>query len=99
MEGHAHDPDETKTELGARAMNDKEKLERINEIARLTWDWLCKNPIMELVTPIGRIIGLSSFEDCFGTENCNAVEYGECMRADACSERASENQSMEETTK
>lgn len=78
-------------------MNDKEKLEKINEIARLTWDWLRENPIREVVTPIGRIIGLSAPVDCFGTEDCNAVEYGECMRADACSERASENQSMAES--
>ena len=81
-----------------KTMNDKEKLKKINEIARLTWDWLCENPIQELVTPIGKIIGLSAYVDCFGTEDCNAVEYGECMRADECSERASENQSMEETT-
>ena len=77
-------------------MNDKEKLEKINEIARLTFDWLCENPILELVPPLNRIIVLSKSVDCFGTEECNAVDYGECMRADECSERASENQSMEE---
>ena len=78
----------------AETMNDKEKLERINEIARLTWDWLCENPIIEFVTPIGRIIGLSSFEDCFGTESCNVAEYIDCKRADACSEQAEKNKNV-----
>ena len=74
-------------------MKDKEKLEKINEIAGLIWDWMCKleRPIIMLTPPIERIRELSKFVDCFGTEDCNAVEYGECMRADACSERASEN--------
>ena len=78
-------------------MNDKEKLEKINEIARLTWDWLCENPTIELVPPLNRIILLSQFEDCFGKENCNVAEYIDCKRADECSERASKNQSMKET--
>ena len=76
-------------------MKDKEKLEKINELAKLMWYWLSANPILELVPPLNRIILLSKFEDCFGTESCSAVDYGECMRADECSERASENQSME----
>jgi hypothetical protein len=81
-------------------MKDKEKLEKINEIAGLVWDWMLKleRPIIMLIPPIERIIELSAFVDCFGNESCSAVEYGECMRADECSERASENQSMEETT-
>ena len=78
-------------------MKDKEKLEKINELAKLAWDWLSENPIQELVIPLNKIISLSKYEDCFGSEDCNAVDYGECMRADACSERASENQSMEKT--
>ena len=82
-------------------MKDKEKLEKINEIAGLIWDWMCKleRPIIMLIPPIEKIRELSNPVDCFGSEDCNAVEYGECMRADACSEQASENQSMEETPK
>ena len=81
-------------------MNDKEKLKKIYEIAGLVWDWMLKleRPIIMLIPPIEKIRELSKFEDCFGTENCNAVEYSKCKRADACSEQASENQSMEETT-
>jgi len=75
-------------------MNDKYKLERINEIARLTFDWLCENPILELVSPLNRIISLSKFEDCFGTESCSAVEYGDCKRADECSEQAEKNKNV-----
>ena len=79
-------------------MKDKEKLEKINEIAGLVWDWMLKleRPIIMLIPPIERILELSIFVDCFGTEECNAVDYGDCKRADECSERASENQSMEE---
>ena len=96
MEGHAHDPDETKKELGARAMNDKEKLEKINEIAGLVWDWMLKleRPIIMLIPPIERIIELSAFVDCFGSEDCNVVDYCECMRADECSEQAEKNKNV-----
>ena len=80
--------------MGCESMNDKEKLERINEIAGLTWDWLCENPIIELVPPINRIILLSQFEDCFGTESCNVAEYIGCTLADACSEQAEKNKNV-----
>ena len=81
-------------------MKDKEKLEKINEIAGLVWDWMLKldRPILMLIPSIEKIRELSAPVDCFGTESCSAVDYGECMRADECSERASENQSMEITT-
>ena len=71
-------------------MNDKEKLEKIYEIAGLIWDWMCKlgRPIIMLIPPIEKIRELSAPVDCFGSEDCNAVEYGDCMRADACSEQA-----------
>ena len=79
-------------------MKDKEKLEKINEIAGLVWDWMCQleRPIIMLTPPIEQIIKLSAPVDCFGTENCNAVEYGECTRANACSEQAEKNQNIEE---
>ena len=81
----------------AEKMNDKEKLEQIYEIASLVMDYLCVHPNYTLIPSAMKIKDLSRYYDCFGTESCNAVEYGECMRADACSERASESQSMEET--
>ena len=81
-------------------MKDKEKLEKINEIVGLVWDWMCKleRPIIMLIPPIEQIIELSKSVDCFGTEECYAVEYSECTRTDACSEQAEKNQSMEEKT-
>ena len=74
-------------------MNDKEKLEKIYVIAGLIWDWMLKleRPIIMLIPSIEKIRELSAPVDCFGSENCNAVEYGECMRADACSEQAEKN--------
>jgi len=77
-------------------MKDKDKLEKINEIAGLVWDWMLKleRPIIMLIPPIERIIELSKFVDCFGTEECNAVDYGECMRADECGEQAEKNKNV-----
>jgi len=82
-------------------MKDKEKFEKIYEIAGLIWDWMLKldRPILMLIPPIEQIIELSAPVDCFGTENCNVAEYIECMRADACSEQAEKNRSMEEKAK
>ena len=77
-------------------MKDKEKLEKIYEIAGLVWDWMLKleRPIIMLIPPIEQIRKLSAPVDCFGTEDCNAIEYGECTRADACSEQAEKNKNV-----
>ena len=78
-------------------MKDKEKLEKIYEISGLIWDWMSnlERPIIMLIPPIEKIRELSAPVDCFGLENCNAVDYGECMRADACSEQAEKKKNVE----
>ena len=82
--------------MGCEAMNDKEKLEKIYEIAGLIWDWMSKleRPILMLIPSIEQIRELSKPVDCFGSEDCNAVEYGECTRADECSEQAEKNKNV-----